>query len=167
MRRDALMVSMAIALIPGIILGSAAGVVEASPSQHSSSTITVDSRTIPVTLRIQMDHRAMIEAECLIPAPPAVVWRVLSDYDHLSEIVPFLTESRVIGQRDGAKFLHQAGRGGLWIFQRRFTVTFQVNERPESSITFKAIDGDFLTFEGFWRIEAQPDGTRVSHQVTV
>ena len=137
------------------------------PGETSSQTLTVGAHAVPVTLQTQVDHRCMIEAACLIPAAPAVVWRVLSDYNHLHEIVPFLTESRGLREEGGAKILYQAGRGQLWFFTRRFTVTFRVIEQPEALITFKAFAGDFREFDGFWSLEPQPEGTFVRHSVTI
>ena len=125
-------------------------------------------RLIPGPVAAQGTHQAVhAAAHCLIPAPLPVVWRVLTDYDRLSEFVPFLTESRLVRVVDGAKIVHQNGRGGLWIFRRRFTVTFRIEEHPTTSLTFKAIEGDFRQFEGFWRLEARPEGTLVSHQVDI
>jgi ribosome-associated toxin RatA of RatAB toxin-antitoxin module len=122
---------------------------------------------VEVRVRKEVGRLSTVAAECVIPRPQAEVWKVLTDYDHLVEMVPFLTESRVIGEEDGATLLAQAGRGGLWVFQRRFTVVFRIEETPTSHITFQAVRGDFRRFEGFWHLERRPEGTFVSHQVEV
>ena len=143
------------------------GIAQGGQASGAAGSVIVGSRAIPVTIRTDMGRRSVVEAACVIPAPQDAVWRVLTDYDHLADIVPFLTESRVTGETGGAKVLQQAGRGRLWIFHRSFAVTFGVEEQPESFIAFRALAGDFRTFDGFWRVEPTAEGTRVRHQVVI
>ncbi len=129
--------------------------------------IQAGSLTIPVTLRETVGHPSGVEVTCVIPQTLPKVWEALSDYDHLEEVVPFVTESRLIRQDGNAKILYQEGRGGLGIFSRRFTVTFRVHETPLRAIAFEAFEGDFKHFAGFWQLEGQGAGTLVHHRVSI
>ncbi|MBW2413223.1 MAG: SRPBCC family protein [Deltaproteobacteria bacterium] len=95
------------------------------------------------------------------------VWRVLTDYGHLDDVVPAVTMSRIIGHEGATKLLYQEGRAGLWIFERGFTVTFRVRETPMQSIEFEAFEGSFRRFVGSWELAPSGDGTRIRHRVEI
>ncbi|MBI3324774.1 MAG: SRPBCC family protein, partial [Candidatus Omnitrophica bacterium] len=139
----------------------------APPRDARTLLIRVESQTIPVTLRETIGRPSGVEVSCIIPRAPSAVWRVLSDYDRLEEIVPFVTESRLVRQEGDTKILYQEGRGSLGIFSRRFSVTFRVHETPLREITFEAFEGDFKQFTGFWRLEGHAEGTLVQHRVDI
>jgi ribosome-associated toxin RatA of RatAB toxin-antitoxin module len=122
---------------------------------------------IKVNITESLDGVPTVRAQCLIPLPREVVWQVLSDYEALDELVPAVTESRVIGEDNGVLILRQEGRAGLWFVRRDFAVTFRVTEDPPNSIEFVAFEGDFKRFEGKWRIKPMRAGTLVQHEVTV
>ncbi len=143
------------------------GIAVVTARELSPHVVEVTRQALAVRVQQELGRFSTVKAECVIPRSQAAVWRVLTDYNHLDEIVPFLTQSRVIGEEGGATMLHQTGRGGLWMFRRRFTVVFRVEETPMHAIAFRAVRGDFRRFEGFWRLEASPEGTFVSHQVAV
>ncbi|MBI3009800.1 MAG: SRPBCC family protein [Candidatus Omnitrophica bacterium] len=164
--RRAVAISSAVVVL---LLGQAGPAATQQVPPHDAQTrlIRVESQTIPVTLRETIGYLSGLEVVCIIPRAPLAVWRVLSDYDHLEEVVPFVTESRLVQQDKDTKILYQQGRGGLGIFSRRFSVTFRVRELPLREITFEAFEGDFKQFTGFWRLENHAKGTRVSHRVEI
>jgi len=164
MRRAAAIVSAVVVLLGETGLAATQHV---PPRDARTRLIRVESQTIPVTLRETIGHPSGVEVTCIIPRAPSAVWRVLSDYDHLEDVVPFVTESRLIRQEGDTKILHQEGRGGLGIFSRRFSVTFRVHETPLREITFEAFEGDFKQFTGFWRLEGHAEGTLVRHRVDI
>ena len=152
----------------GVIGVGVMGTPTAVAGESASQVIKVGSPPLTMTMRQEVEGTlSIVEAECTIPATPPAVWSVLSDYQHLSELVPFVTESRLLGEEGGAKMLYQAGRGGVWFFQRRFTVVFRIHEVPMHAITFQAVRGDFRRFEGSWQLEVRPEGTVVRHRVAI
>jgi len=163
--RRAVALSAAVVILLGEV--GMAATQHVPPHDARTRFIRVESQTIPVTLRETIGHPSGVEVLCVIPRAPSAVWRVLSDYDHLEELVPFVTESRLVRQDGDTKILYQEGRGGLGIFRRRFTVTFRVHEAPLREITFEAFEGDFRHFTGFWRIEGHAEGTQVHHRVDI
>ncbi len=168
---DAPTIRRAIAVAFGALVLLADASLSATPPMqpHGARTrlIRIDAHTIPVTLRELVGPPAGVEATCIIPQTLAHVWGVLSDYDHLEKVVPFVTESRVLRRDGDTIMLYQEGRGGLSLFQRRFSVTFRVHETPMREIRFEAFKGDFTQFTGFWRLEPHADGTLVHHQVSI
>ena len=111
-------------------------------------------------------HRVRIQGSVTVPQTPEAVWQVLTDYDHLSEFIPDLRESRTIALQP-TRLLRQQGNSRWWIFSRRVRVTFQVEETPRKEIRFRAVDGDFLEHQGVWRLMREGDRTRIVYDAVV
>ena len=140
----------------------------------SHAAADVDTRVIEleahdVTVRISgsIADVSSLTAELVVPQSLPKVWRVLTDYGHLNDVVPAVTVSRIVGHEAGAKLLYQEGRAGLWIFERGFSVTFRVRETPMKSIEFEAFEGNFRRFVGSWELAPSGDGTRIRHRVEI
>jgi ribosome-associated toxin RatA of RatAB toxin-antitoxin module len=140
----------------------------------SAATAGVEQRVVEleeygimVNVSEDFDGTPTVTAQCLIPLPQEIVWRVLSDYDSLDAIIPAVEDSRIIGEEDGRLILRQEGRGGMWFVKRGFSVTFRVEEMPMYSIEFEAFEGDFETFTGRWQVKPMRSGTLVRHEVQI
>jgi len=127
----------------------------------------IDGQKIVVKITEKFDDVSTVRAECVIPCSQKIVWRVLTDYDHLEDIISIVDDSRVLGSENGVTILLQEGRGGLWFFKRDFTVTFRVREVPMAYVGFEAFEGDFSRFVGTWQVEQREEGTWVSHRVEI
>lgn len=138
------------------------GQVGQAPARH---VVEVGAHEVSFAFSEGPGRAIHLDAECVVPIQPAVAWGVLTDYDHLAEFVPFLTESRMVGVNQEGRLLRQNGRVGWLVFSQRFTVTFRVVEQPMQDIWFDAIEGDFRHFQGNWHLEAQGDRTLVRHTV--
>jgi len=147
-----------------LLMITAAPAARADVEQH---VIEVEEYGIMVNVTEDFDGTPTVSAQCLIPLPREVVWRVLSDYNNLDAIVPAVEDSRVTGEEDGRLILRQEGRAGMWFVKRGFTVTFRVEEKPMTSIEFQAFEGDFETFTGKWQVKPMRAGTLVRHEVQV
>ena len=127
----------------------------------------IEGYTIEVRIIEDVSDVSVIRAECVIPRPHKLVWSVLSDYDHLEDLIPVVHESRIVSDDQGKKMLIQEGRAGFFVFNEDFTVTFEVKEVPMSYIGFTAVEGDFRRFSGSWQLQERPEGTWVSHRVEI
>jgi len=136
-------------------------------AEERTHTVEVDGQTVTVTIIEKIGDISMIRAECVIPRPHKVVWGVLTDYDHLEDIIPLVADSRVLSEDDGVTILYQEGRAGLWFFKRGFTVKFRVREVPMAYIGFDAFEGDFRHFKGTWQVDERDGGTWVAHKVEI
>ena len=149
----------------------AAALTDQVPSTPHTSRVLVElgDDSIPLAISERWVGATAIEmaAECVIPRPAEAVWDVLSDYNHLAEFIPFLTESHVVRHEGTAQILHQRGRVSFLVFHRGFWMTFHVEEMPPYDIRFEAFEGDFKQFKGVWHLEAHSDGTLVRHKVLV
>ncbi len=136
-------------------------------AEQCTHTVEVDGHTIVVDIIEDITEVSTIRAVCVIPRSHKVVWRVLTDYEHLEDVIPVVEDSHVIGNEDGMTILQQQGRAGLWFFKRGFTVTFRVTEVPMAYIGFDAFEGDFRHFKGTWQVAERKEGTWVAHKVEI
>ncbi|MES2757988.1 MAG: SRPBCC family protein [Pseudomonadota bacterium] len=110
-----------------------------------------------------------ISARGEVAAPPAAVWRVLTDYDRLAEFVPDLRRSRVLSRSGDEAILEQLGEARLLFLRREIRLVVQVREQPISQIDINLVDGDMKVYRCTWRLVPLPEtgGTRVLYSGTM
>jgi len=133
-------------------------------------------------------NRVHVAGSTVVEAPLQDVWRVLTDYDHLSDFIPGLRMSRLSavpparpkrsetgGDTAQAgtlatapkRLLVQEGIVRWWIIQRKVRLVFEVDEVPPHTIRFAAVDGDFLEHRGTWRVEPRDGQARIEYEATM
>jgi carbon monoxide dehydrogenase subunit G len=101
------------------------------------------------------------------PVTPELAWRVLTDYDHISEFVHSMQSSRIERRGSDSLLVRQHATSGFFIFHRHVEVLLDVREEPPGLIRFRDVLGtDFHTYAGVWRIESDEDETRVTYELT-
>jgi ribosome-associated toxin RatA of RatAB toxin-antitoxin module len=98
-----------------------------------------------------------------VAAPPAAVWRILTDYDRMAEFVPDLHSARVLSRSGDKAVVEQLGVAHFLFFRREIRLVVQVHEQPISQIDISLVDGDMKVYNCTWRLVPLPDsgGTRV------
>jgi hypothetical protein len=106
-----------------------------------------------------------------IEAEPPVVWRMLTDYDHLYETMPKVVSSRLLESKNQTKIIAQSGKSGIFIFEKTVNFTLKVEEVFPEHLYFSQIGGDFQVYEGEWRLEAVDSdsgtGTLLTYQAEI
>jgi carbon monoxide dehydrogenase subunit G len=111
-------------------------------------------------------NRVHVAGSTVVEAPLQDIWRVLTDYDHLSDFIPGLRMSRTLATAP-KRLLVQEGIVRWWIFQRKVRLVFEVEEVPPHTIRFAAVDGDFLEHRGTWRVEPRDGQARIEYEATM
>jgi ribosome-associated toxin RatA of RatAB toxin-antitoxin module len=102
------------------------------------------------------------------PIKEAVLWEVLTDYDHLSDFIPNLASSTVVARKEKRVQLNQVGSQQL--LGLRFSAQVQlelVEDRAKGQLKFHMIKGDFRRFEGNWIMRDLDRGTSLLYELTV
>ena len=115
--------------------------------------------------RIETDGGRVYEvnAQGEVAAPPAAVWRILTDYDRMAEFVPDLHSAKVLSRSGDSAVVEQLGVARFLFFRREIRLVVQVREQPISQIDISLVDGDMKVYNCTWRLVPVPEtgGTRV------
>ena len=108
----------------------------------------------PMTVEASRRGSAIaIEARATIRAPYAVIWQTLTDYDHLSELIPGMTTSHIIGRRGSTAIVAQTGKAGFLFLKLPVDVVVESREEPPGYIGLRMLKGDLTQLYGGYRIE--------------
>jgi ribosome-associated toxin RatA of RatAB toxin-antitoxin module len=106
------------------------------------------------------DGGVQVRAEAWIAAPASIVWRVLTDYEHLPEFIPGISKSVVRERRGNRVVLEQSGEARFFVFTFPVEVTYEVAETPESSVSCRALSGNLKRMSGRYDIETAGAGAK-------
>lgn len=102
-----------------------------------------------------------IDASFVVGAPAAAVWRCLTSYGKLAEILPSVEESRVLGREgDSAIRLFQRLRlQVLPFFPVSVYFELRVREQPPAVIEFEDVRQAYFTlYRGRWEVAPSREG---------
>jgi carbon monoxide dehydrogenase subunit G len=105
-----------------------------------------------------------VQATATIDAPVAVVWEVLTDYDHLARFIPGLWVSSVHLRSGNRVQLEQKGEARFLVFSYPIEVVLEVFESPRSSISSRAVGGNLRRMSG--RYDVKNSGSGISLRYT-
>ncbi|XP_050207107.1 uncharacterized protein LOC126656560 [Mercurialis annua] len=97
-------------------------------------------------------HRCVV-ATITVKAPVHQVWKVLTSYESLPEIVPNLAISKILSRENNQVQILQEGCKGLLYMVLHARVVLDLCEQHEQEISFKQVEGDFDSFQGKWLLE--------------
>jgi ribosome-associated toxin RatA of RatAB toxin-antitoxin module len=100
-----------------------------------------------------------VTAHAVVRAPAELIWKTLTDYDHLAQFVPGIVSSRVLSHQGAQLVIEQAGGVRLWLFSYPIRVTVASYERPYQGIEVHLIQGNLRQLDGGYRIEPRSDGS--------
>ena len=101
-----------------------------------------------------------------IAAKPETIWNILVDYNHLSEKIPKVVESRLIEDKGSEKIISQTGKSGIFFIERSVHIVLKVKEDFLRKLSFEIIEGEFKVYRGQWNFEPseKDEGTFLSWQ---
>lgn len=107
-----------------------------------------------VAVDAQMEGNALaINAHATIRAPLPLIWRTLTDYDHLADFIPGMKKSRVLERRGGRVIVEQIGEAKLLIFSYSIAVVVESEEHYPATIGVRVLTGNLRQLAGAYRIE--------------
>jgi ribosome-associated toxin RatA of RatAB toxin-antitoxin module len=110
-----------------------------------------------------------IRSSGAVAATPAVVWRILTDYNHLADYLPNLNSTRVVSRDGDRVIVEQFGTARFLFFSQAIRLVVQVQERSPDRIDISLIDGDMKVYRATWELSplAGATGTRVVYNATI
>ncbi len=99
------------------------------------------------------------------------IWQVLTDYDHLADFIPNLTQSQRISHPEGGIRIVQVGTQCFINVKFCARVVLDMIETFPRELHFSMVEGDFRQFEGRWLLEpvasGSSSGTQLSYDLLV
>jgi ribosome-associated toxin RatA of RatAB toxin-antitoxin module len=140
----------------GFMFGLPVAAQDGSPAPHG---LDVTVKRIELDGNDQFD----VHASGIVKAVPAVVWKILTNYERHPEFVPDLKRTRVLSRTGNRAVLEQAGAARFLFFKREIHLVVQVTEEPMSSIDVDLVEGDMKVYDCRWELTPLPDngGTRI------
>jgi hypothetical protein len=106
-----------------------------------------------IRVTAKLDGAAVrVDAVASLRAPLAVIWRTLTDYDHLSAFIPGMATSRVVERKGVAAIVEQTGAARFLMLSYPLNVTVASEEYPPYSIRIHALKGNLLRLDGGYEI---------------
>lgn len=115
------------------------------------------------------DQAYQITSSGTVAATPAVVWRILTDYNHLADYLPNMKSTRVVSRNGDRVIVEQLGTARFLFFSQAIRLVVQVRERAPDRIDISLVDGDMKVYRASWELSplAGATGTRVVYNATI
>ena len=104
-----------------------------------------------------------VYAEVRLDVDPRIAWDVLSDYDHLAQFIPDMSESRVVSRNGHTVIVEQKGEFGVLFFHQPIELRLEIVETPRTSIVARAVGGSFREMSGRYDLDESGGSIRISY----
>ncbi|WP_369679828.1 SRPBCC family protein [Janthinobacterium sp. PC23-8] len=115
--------------------------------------------------RVEVDAQHMYEvnANAVVQAAPAAVWKTLTGYERMSEFVPDLSSCRVLSRNGNEVVIEQQGMARFLFMNHPIHLVVRAMETPMTAIDIDLISGDMRHYESRWALSPMPEtgGTRI------
>ena len=128
------------------------------------------NRTIEQTMEVLPGGTRRLAAQLTTFLDFDSLWKVLTDYNRLSDFIPNLLSSEVLLKADNHVHLKQVGSQEFLGLNFSAEVCIKLIEEKENGvIRFSLIKGDFRRFEGSWQISTSPfnQGCALTYELIV
>lgn len=82
----------------------------------------------------------------------ALAWSVLTDYERFPQFVPGIRMNRLLGERDGGKFVEQQGEMNANGLRMPYGGQMRIEEVPGQGLRILFLNGLFKDVQGEWKI---------------
>jgi ribosome-associated toxin RatA of RatAB toxin-antitoxin module len=113
---------------------------------HTAQDVAVEAE--------RQENALAVHAHATLRTPLPVIWRTLTDYNHLANFIPGIRKSRVVERRGNTAIVEQAGEASVFIFRYPITVTLEADEHYPAMIGVRILNGNLRQLSGAYRIES-------------
>jgi len=93
-----------------------------------------------------------VDAHATLRASLPLIWRTLTDYDHLAEFIPGMKQSHVLERRGNTAIVEQTGEASVFFFSYPITVTVESEEHYPATIGVRILNGNLRQLSGAYQI---------------
>jgi len=128
-----------------IAIAAALATIVFAHTVRSAEDVAVDAQ--------RQGNALAVSAHATIHAPLSLIWRTLTDYDHLAEFIPGMKKSHVLQRRGDTVIVEQTGEARIFIFRYTITVIVESDEHYPASIGVRILNGNLRQLAGGYRID--------------
>jgi ribosome-associated toxin RatA of RatAB toxin-antitoxin module len=140
-----------------------------SAAQACAQAPKPDTSRLEVAVnRVDVDgqHMYELDASGVVAAPLPRVWRILTNYERMTEFVPDLESCKVLSRTGNEVMIEQFGVARLLFMSRPIHLIVRATEQPMSAIDIALVSGDMKHYEARWELIPIPEtgGTKVVYK---
>ncbi len=114
----------------------------------------------PPAIRLAKQGEAfLIDGTIDFPVPLDIAWSVLTDFDHMTEVLDDLNESRIVSRSGDVLIVRQEGHKKLGPFSFSFWSEREVTLDPKKGIVSRQIKGDARRYVSTMALNETASGT--------
>ena len=118
-------------------------------------------------MTIQSEDNALeITLKVTVPYSREDVWKLIRDYENLSQYMPNVDSSVVVARTDSSQLVRQVVTTRVllpWTFRLQFEFVQDAEER----LRFRMLEGNLRSYEGSWQVEALEDSSSITYWARV
>jgi carbon monoxide dehydrogenase subunit G len=137
------------------VLVLAANVSSAADSPIRSVDVTYDGDTY------------VLNAAMFAPVPQAVAWDVLTDFDHMSQWVPNVEESKVLKREGNSVTIEQHGVAKYGAISFPYVTERKIDLKPPGAITSIQTKGSLRRVASTLLLQTEGKGTRLIYHLEI
>ncbi|MBV7538489.1 SRPBCC family protein [Duganella sp. sic0402] len=115
--------------------------------------------------RVDQDGQHMYEVDAtgMVNASLPKVWRILTNYERMTEFVPDMESCKVLSRNGNEVIIEQFGVARFLFMNRTIHLIVRATEQPMSAIDIALISGDMKHYESRWELIPVPEtgGTKI------
>ena len=123
----------------------------------------LDAQDIAVSV-VRRGEAIDVNVEFLVAATPQEVWNVLTDYDHMAEVVSHVATSKILSRADEKVEVAQTSRLDIGPFEFKFDNVREIELMPVREIRSTVVRGDMATSAFTTRLTPEGSGTRLTNR---
>jgi ribosome-associated toxin RatA of RatAB toxin-antitoxin module len=109
----------------------------------------------------------VLNAVMFAPAAPTVAWDVLTDFDHMAQWVPNVSESKILKRDDTTVIIQQRGVAKYGAVSFPYTTERKLELKPQSTINSTQIKGSLRRVVSTMLLEPEGKGTRLTYHLEI
>lgn len=122
-----------------------AGIAATAQTVYGAQDVAVDARW--------RGNALAVSARATLRASISVIWRTLTDYDHLADFIPGMKKSRTLTRQGTTATVEQIGEAQCLIFRYPIAVIVESDEHYPVMIGLRMLTGNLRQLAGAYRIE--------------
>jgi carbon monoxide dehydrogenase subunit G len=109
----------------------------------------------------------VLNAVMFAPVAQSIAWDVLTDFDHMAQWVPNVTESKVLKRDDTTVMIEQRGVAKYGAVSFPYTTERKIDLKPQSAINSLQVKGSLRRVASTMLVEPDGKGTRLTYHLEI